>query len=166
MKRVGIKDLLAIAEAIERSGHEIFLDLRRRHSDTPELADIFSRLAADEEKHLETLRDYERRYAHHTLPLSDLYQLGVVKDYFRNFSYHHLMRDYARLAKRGTKIRHPHQAVRLAIDLELDSILFYERFRELNRDLPDVDALLKDLLRFELSHLDTLTHYLRSSVDA
>jgi rubrerythrin len=164
MRRIGIKDLLETAAAIEKSGKEIFESLAERHRTDSRLSTILGRLATEEEAHYKKILEYEKKYFHHTTLLGDLYALGEVKQYFRDFSYTHIMKDYAAFKKRTRKMSHPFEAVRLAMTLELDSILFYEKFSEANKGVPEVNALLKELMGFEANHLDVLNRYVRETL--
>ena len=79
MKKVGMKELLEIALAIERSGYNIFNDLAKKYSQNQRLSKIFVQLAAEEEGHIEILKAFEDKYLQKHAFIAELYNNDVVK---------------------------------------------------------------------------------------
>ena len=164
MRKIGIKDLLEVAYAIEKGGYEIFRDLAKQHSRNSDLARVFERLASEEEQHFMKIEQYEKKYFEHSVLLDDLFNMQVVKEYFREFSHANIMKNYRNFLKRQGKVRNELEALKLGLALEMDSIIFYRKFIEINKGTPEVNALLADLVGYEIGHMETLVHFVKNGV--
>lgn len=161
MKRVGLKELLEIAYSIEKNGKALFLKFAQKFKKEPKIAEIFTKLAHDEEEHHKHLKDFEKRYYSEGHLFESLYDYKVVKEYFHEFSETNLMKDFKANLKLCQNLRTPLEAVKIGLNLEMDSILFYEKFKEINKHDPDVAKLLDELLEFETGHVGVLYQYLK-----
>jgi rubrerythrin len=161
MRKIGIKDLLEVAYAIEKSGYEIFRDLAKRHASNAALAKAFERLASEEETHFKKIEEYEKKYFAHSVLLEDLFNMQVVKEYFREFSHANIMKNYKRFLRAHGRVRSELEAVKLGLTLEMESIIFYRKFMEINKATPEVNALLTELVGYEIGHMETLIQFVR-----
>jgi len=161
LKRVGLKELLEIAYSIEKNGKTLFLKFAQKFKKDKDIADLFTKLAHDEDDHLKHLKEFEKKYYTEGHLFELLYDYKVVKEYFHQFSETNLMKDFKANLKLSQGLKTPLEAIKIGLNLEMDSILFYEKFKEINKHDPDVDKLLKELVDFETGHVGGLYQYLR-----
>lgn len=164
VKKVGMKELIEIALAVERSGYNIFNDLAQKYVSNKRLAKIFIQLASEEEGHIKIIEEFEKKYLKEHNFLASLYDNAVVRDYFKDFSYFYIMKDYKKYLKRFKKIHNEIEAVKIAIDLEINSIIFYDKFYKLNYENKEVAKLIEELLHFESNHLEILSQYINKNL--
>jgi rubrerythrin len=162
MKKVGIKELLEIAYAIEKSGYNILMELSAKYKKNSGLSDIFIRMAMEEQDHIAKIQDFETKFQRHQDVFKELYAISTVKEHFNDFSHSHIMQAYRSYVKGLKRIRHEFEAVKICLNLEMDSIIFYERFLEYNRGDKAVDDLLQTLIHFELGHIEKLYQYMKN----
>jgi rubrerythrin len=162
MKRVGMRELLEIAYSIEKNGKSLFLKFALKFKKDEAVVKVFTKLASDEDEHIQRLKEFEKKYYAEGHLFESLYDMEVVKEYFHDFSESNLMKDFkANLGKIKT-MKNPVEAVKIGLNLEMDSILFYEKFREMNKHDKDVDKLLCTLIEFETGHVGILYQYLKN----
>jgi rubrerythrin len=124
MKIEKLADVLEVAIRIERQGLELYRKLHETLKD-PKERDVFSFLAAAEERHLGTFRnllekvaDYEPRYEYP----------GEYEAYLSGLA-HSVTQTQSKIDN-YLKSGKSEDACRLGIELEMQSILFYSEIRE------------------------------------
>ncbi len=162
MKRVGMRELLEIAYSIEKHGKALFLKFAIKFKKNEDIVNIFTKLAADEDEHIQKLEEFEKKYYAEGHLFESLYDMAVVKEYFHNFSEVNLMKDFKSNLSKIKVMKNPAEAIKIGLSLEMDSIIFYEKFREMNKHDKDVDTLLCDLIGFETGHVGVLYQYLKN----
>jgi rubrerythrin len=164
MKKTGIKELLEMALAIERTGRDIFLRFAERYSHNQPLATMFSKLAHEEEGHIMAIEDLEKKFSFETGLFKELYNLHAVRQHFHDYSFTHVMAKYKKILARARNLAHEFEAVKIGLNLEIDSITFYKKFQSFGQTDPEVAKLLHELLMFEISHMERLAQYLKEAV--
>ena len=161
MKRVGMRELLEIAYSIEKNGKSLFLKFVAKFKKNEAVVKVFTKLAADEDEHIRILKEFEKKYYTEGHLFDSLYDMSVVKEYFHDFSESNLMKDFKANVNKIKTMKNPAEAIKVGLTLEMDSIIFYEKFREMNKHDKDVDKLLCTLIEFETGHVGTLYQYLK-----
>jgi rubrerythrin len=143
-----IEDVIELAIRIERKSVEFYNRVHEMASD-PYVKDVFSFLAAEEEKHLGAFRnllekaaDYSPRYKYP----------GRIESFLNDLA--SISLDSMIKADQAAAAENADQAINVGKQLERESIEFYRKIRE-NIDDPESE-FIKDVIKEEQSHLNRL----------
>lgn len=137
-------EIVEIAVVIERNGVEFYRYLSDNVKDD-DAKDVFSFLAAEEEKHIGVFRQLLEEVADYTPRYSYPGEYGLFLDELAASAIDSL-KDY----QDAVKINGFEEAIKLGIKVELQSIVFYSEFYEL---LPDkLDDIIKKVIDEEKKH--------------
>ena len=146
MDEFTVHDALQLALTTEQIGRKVYTRFAERFADQSEVAEIFKRLARDENLHeaqFQTLLDQHPRTD------EDLGRYGV-DEYLRATAISEFFGKDA--LDRLEKVEEPGDALNCAVGLEKASLLFYQAIRDTIGESPALDEIIKT----EKSHLTTL----------
>jgi rubrerythrin len=138
-------EIVEIAIRIERSGVEFYKKLMTS-SDSAAARDLFSFLAADEERHLGYFRELLLTVAKYTARYSYPGEFGTFIDEFASMAIKEFTRGDGIPAGNGMD-----DAIELALDVEKDSILFYTEMR--SKFSEDQGAVIDKIIKEEKQHV-------------
>ncbi|HEW93001.1 MAG TPA: DUF2202 domain-containing protein [Thermotogaceae bacterium] len=143
-------DLIDVAVKIEAAGYEFYSKLSKKVDN--ELSKVFIRLAEQERDHIDTFRSLLEKYRNISPVELSTWANEEVKGYLTSFA------QVSIFPKINTneipeKIE---DALKMAIDVEKDSIIFYDEIEALVPDKTIIDEIIKE----EKSHLADLSKLL------
>ncbi len=150
MKTCQLEDVFQFAVDVEEQGQR-FYDAGSAQAEKDEVKDLFTWLAKEEMKHAKRFLKFQKSYSRKKKSFqADARLDGLLNTYMRGM----IFSDLAGLKEvLGRKDRSPMLSlVRAAMDVETNSILFYEEMKSLLAEEETKDALSK-IVKEEQGHL-------------
>jgi rubrerythrin len=137
--------LVETAIRIERAGRDFYIDLSN-HTPSHAASDVFSYLASEEEKHIGIFRQVLDKVANYTPRFSYPGEYGVFLDEVAELAI-----GFFQNARHTGKVDNFNQAVDLAMQVELESIVFYQEACQYFTD--DQSIILQKIIDEEKTHI-------------
>ncbi len=147
-------EVMKMAKDIEQRGRDFYLK-QKEATDNPELKSLFTKLADDEQDHYDRFVELTKKIDADPKKAEYLYE-EEVSAYF-NYLIEYSVFPPTVGSESAKALENMDRAIRLAIQAEKDSILFYREMYDYNQG--DTLEVLEKLISEEKQHLRDLSHY-------
>ncbi len=146
------REILEMAVRIEENGLEYY-NTAGEAAQSPDLKELFRVLAGEEKTHIQVFNDLKKLTGENPQEGFDPYlEEGVL--YLKAIADTEVFSDPKRGANLAKQVTSEHDAIRIAIDMEKDSLLFYY---ELQKMIKEKDRhILESLIEQEKDHVRKL----------
>lgn len=143
-------DLAKIAMNIEKSGLQFYTILAEKTQD-PQAKALFVNMGEEEKVHYDT---FEKIFSR--LSLTEIPELrdDDFEEYVQELVNNHVFGGDVNVEELAGEVNDPIAAIKLALDFEKDSILFFLQFK--NVLLPEEQSLIQELIDEENKHIKRL----------
>lgn len=148
--RFSPQELIDVAIGIEETGYYFYSKFREKMEDKA-FKEIFGFLAEEELRHKDI---FQRMLSN--IPDKSGYFTEEYYSYLRALGNSRVFRNKNDIDKMLPKIDTFEEIIRLGLDAERDSILWYTELREMYQDDPDSVTILNNLINEERRHVVTL----------